>query len=189
MDEREAIRRCLGGDREAFAHLVRQYQAQVLGLCYRMTGSREDAADIAQQVFLKAYQHLHTHDESQPFRPWLLKIATNESISFLRKSGRQRTLPDEEALQEAADPNPGALSLMELADSREEVRQAVSALPLAYRTVILQYYFEGLSYQQIADRSGMAIGTISTHLFRAKQLLKRSLTQQEVALAHASRQY
>jgi RNA polymerase sigma-70 factor (ECF subfamily) len=187
LDEREAIRRCLSGDREAFAHLVRQYQAQVLGLCYRMTGSREDAADIAQQAFLKAYQHLHTHDPALPFRPWLLKIATNECVSFLRRHGRQRAVPDEAVLQEAADPTPSPLALMELADDRAEVRQAVLALPLPYRTVILQYYFEGLSYQEIANRSGMAIGTISTHLFRAKQLLKRILTQQEVRLAHAAR--
>lgn len=187
MDEREIIRRCLNGDREAFALLVRAYQGQVLGLCYRMTGSREDAADIAQQAFLKAYHKLDTHDQAQPFRPWLLKIATHECISHLRRSGRSKTVADEEALSEAVAPEPDAPSLVELADSREEVRRAVSALPLPYRTVILQFYFEGLSYQQIADRSGLPMGTVSTHMYRAKQLLKRNLTQQEVTLAHAAR--
>jgi RNA polymerase sigma-70 factor (ECF subfamily) len=147
--------RAVGTYREAFAQLVRQYQAQVLGLCYRMTGSRKDAADVAQQVFLQAYRHLHTHDTSQPFRPWLLKIATNECISFLRRSGRHKTVADEEALDRAVDTEPDAPSLLELADDREAVRRAVAALPLPYRAVILQHYFEGLSYQQIAEREAL----------------------------------
>lgn len=185
MDEQEAIRRCLNGERDAFGHLVRLHQAMVLALCYRMTGSREDAADIAQQAFLQAFRNLHAHDSNQPFRPWLMKIATNESISFLRKKGRQKATADEEALAQAADTGPDAPSLVALAEDREAVRQAVSALPLPYRTAILQYYFEELSYKQIAERSGLPIKTVSTHIHRAKQLLKRQLSQREVTLSHA----
>lgn len=172
-------------EREAFADLIRTHQAQVLALCYRMTGSREDAADIAQQAFLKAYRSLHLYDPSQPFRPWLMKIAANECISFLRRQGRRRTIPDEEALLRAADSGPDTPSLVELADDREAVRQAVYTLPPPYRAAIVQYYFEGLSYQQIADRTGLSVGTISSHIHRAKQILRRSLSRREVTDAHA----
>ncbi len=186
MDEQAVIDRCLGGDREAFGALVQHYQSLVLGLCYRMTGSREDAADVAQQAFLQAYRNLHTHDPTQPFRPWLMKIATNECITLLRRKGRHPTVSDDEMVAQVATPEPDAPSLMALADDREAVRRAVRALPLPYRTVILQFYFEGLSYQQMADQSGLSIGTISTHIYRAKQLLRRTLIQQEVTLAHAA---
>lgn len=185
MEEREAIRRCLNGDRDACAHLVRIHQGLVLALCYRMTGSREDAADVAQQAFLQAFRNLQSFDLTQPFRPWLMKIVTNECITFLRRRGRQQTIADEEAIDRAVDTGPDAPSLVELAEDRQAVRQAVSGLPLPYRTAILQFYFEGLSYQQIAERSGLSIGTISTHIHRAKQLLRRSLSQREVTPGHA----
>jgi len=172
-------------EQEAFADLIRAHQAQVLALCYRMTGSREDAADIAQQAFLKAYRNLHLYDPGQPFRPWLMRIAANECISFLRRRERRRTVTDEEALLKAADAGPDAPSLVELADDRKAVRQAVYALPPHYRAAIVQHYFEGLSYQQIAERSGLSVGTISSHIHRAKQMLRRVLSQREVTDAHA----
>lgn len=185
MEEREALRRCRAGERDAFAHLVRRHQASVLALCYRMTGSREDAADAAQQAFLQAYRRLETYDPAQPFRSWLMKIAANESIALMRRRGRLKEIADDEALNRAAASGPDAHSLVELAEDREAVRRAVAALAPRYRTVILQYYFEGLSYQEIAERSGLSVGTVSTHLFRAKQQLRRLLSEGEVTAHHA----
>jgi len=185
LEEREAIRRCRRGDPDAFAHLVRGHQAAVLALCYRMTGSREDAADAAQQAFLQAYRRLETFDPAQPFRPWLMKIATNECITLLRRRGRRLEAADAAAPERAVATEPDAPSLVELAEDREAVRRAETALPLPYRTAIVQYYFEGLSYQQMAERSGLSTGTIATHLHRAKQLLRRSLSEQEVTVRHA----
>ncbi|WP_374711683.1 RNA polymerase sigma factor [Symbiobacterium terraclitae] len=185
MEEREAVRRCRAGDREAFAHLVREHQAAVLALCLRMTGSGEDAADAAQQAFLQAYRRLETYDPAQPFRPWLMKIAANECIALLRRRGRQPESGDESALERAAAPGPDAPALVELAEDREAVRRAVTALPPPYRTAVIQYYFEGLSYQQMAERSGLPTGTIATHLHRAKQMLRRILSEREVTVHHA----
>lgn len=175
-------------EREAFADLVRAHQAQVLALCYRMTGSREDAADVAQQAFLKAYRSLHLYDPGQPFRPWLMKIAANECVSYLRRRERRRTVAGEEALdalEREADAGPDAPLLVEQACDREAVRRAVSALPLPYRAAIVQHYFEGLSYQQIAERSGVPVGTVASHIHRAKKMLRRMLSRQEVTDAHA----
>lgn len=182
VDEREAIDRCLAGDKDGFATIVALYQAQVLALCLRMTGNREDAADVAQQTFVTIYRHLDRYDPDQPFRPWLYRIATNECIGFLRRHRRhaERAGPTD-ALDQLADPDHGPQALADLAVDRERVRQAVAELPLPYRTVVVLYYFQEQSYQQIAQQTGLAIGTISTQLHRAKRLLKERLTAEEVS--------
>lgn len=181
MDEREAIHRCLSGDRNAFAVLVGQYQAQVIALCLRMTGSREDAADLAQQAFLQVYRHLDQHDPDQPFRPWLYRIATNECISFLRRKRNKSTATSDEVLASISDTAEGAPALVDLAEDRERVRTAVAHLPVQQRQVVVAYYFQELSYQEIARQTGLPIGTVSTLLFRAKQQLRKLLLEAEVA--------
>jgi len=186
LDERDAIRRCLDGDKDAFAHLVRQYQAQILGVCLRMLGSREDAADVAQQVFVRAYRNLGKYDQSQPFGPWLFRIATNECFGFLRLKKNQMTAAGTEVLEYTPDPDEGAPALLDRAEDQERVRRAVAQLPPQYRSVVVLYYFEELSYQEIARQTGLPVGTISTNLYRAKQLLRRQLAQEEVDPGEAS---
>ena len=194
MDEREAIDRCLAGDKNAYAAVVGQYQSQVLALCLRMTGSREDAADVAQQAFTQAYRHLDRYDPHQPFRPWLYKIATNECIAFLRRTKKHQAAPVPDAvLENVSDPADGAPSIVDLAEDRERVRTAVAQLPLPSRQVVVAYYFQELSYQEIARQTGLPMGTVGTLLHRAKQQLRKLLTETEVgtdaaraARAHAA---
>ena len=180
MEERDAVRRCQAGDKNAFAFLVRQYQTQVLGLCLRLTGNREDAADVAQQTFVQAFRHLDQYDPDQPFRPWLFRIATNECMNFLRRRKRGAISADSETLETVSDPTAGAPTLVDLAEDREQVRAAVARLPEQYRQVVVAYYFQELSYQDIARQTGVPIGTVGTLLHRAKQQLKRLLIEAEV---------
>jgi RNA polymerase sigma-70 factor (ECF subfamily) len=180
MDELDAIERCRHDDKNAFAAVVQQYQAQILALCLRMTGNREDASDVAQQTFVQAFGHLDRYDPHQPFRPWLYKIATNQCISFLRRQGRQAAPVPDEVLEQVSDPEDGAPTLVEAAADRQEVRAAVATLPEPYRTAVVLHYFEGLSYQEMARQTDLPIGTISTHLYRAKNLLRRVLPAKEV---------
>ncbi|HYG59535.1 MAG TPA: sigma-70 family RNA polymerase sigma factor [Symbiobacteriaceae bacterium] len=187
MDEREALHLCQAGDKNAFAVLVRQYQTQVLGLCLRMTGNREDAADVAQQTFVQAFRHLVQYDPDQPFRPWLFRIATNECVNFLRRHKRAPLPADSETLEAVSDPADGAPALVDLAEDRERVRTAVAQLPLQYRQVVVAYYFQELSYQEIARQTGLPIGTVGTLLHRAKQQLRKLLTEAEVNQGEAHR--
>lgn len=180
MDERDAIQRCLRGDKEAFAVVVRQYQTPILALCLRMTGNRDDAADVAQQAFIAAYRHLDRYDPDQPFRPWLYRIATNECIAFLRRRKPQTVTTESDVLEQVSDPAEGAPALVDLAEGREEVREAVSRLAPTYRQVVVAYYFQELSYQEIARQTGIPVGTVGTLLFRAKQQLRQLLSEREV---------
>lgn len=179
MEDPEAIRRCRGGDRDAFAVLVERYQATVLALCLRMTGSRSDALDVSQQAFVKAYQHLDRYDPHLPFCPWLLKIATNESIAHLRRQRHQPVPVEPETLEYAVGSADDTGDRMALMQDRQRVQRAVTQLPDQYRTIVIRYYFQRQSYQEISRDLQVPMGTVATHLSRAKQLLKRMLTAEE----------
>lgn len=181
MDDREAITRCLAGDKEAFGHLVRRYQAQVMALCLRLSGNREDAADAAQQAFVQAFRHLGQYDKNQPFRPWLMRIAANECISLFRRKKHQAHMVDEQIDAAILHDEPDLHTRVHLAEDRERVRQAVNELPDAYRTVVVLYYFMERSYLEIHRQTGLPMGTIGTHLHRAKQMLRRVLVNAEVS--------
>lgn len=179
MDEQEAIRRWQSGDRDAFATLVERYQAVVLALCLRMTGNRADALDASQQAFVKAWSAVDRFDPHLPLRPWLLKIATNECIAHLRRRGRQPVPVEHATLESAAGPDESASALHDLTADRERVHHAVAQLPDQYRTIVLRFYFQQQSYQEIAREMDLPMGTVATHLHRAKQILKRLLTIEE----------
>lgn len=181
MDEQEAIRRWQGGDRDAFATLVERYQAVVLALCLRMTGNRADALDASQQAFVKAWSAAERFDPHLPLRPWLLKIATNECLAHLRRQRRQPIPVEHATLESAAGPDESASALHDLTADRERVHQAVSQLPDQYRTIVLRFYFQQQSYQEIAREMDLPMGTVATHLYRAKQMLKRLLTIEEAS--------
>lgn len=179
MDEQEAIRRWQSGDRDAFAVLVERYQAVVLALCLRMTGNRADALDVSQLAFVKAWGAVDRFDPHLPLRPWLLKIATNECITHLRRQRRQPVPVEQATLESAAGPDESASALLDLTSDRERVHQAVSQLPDQYRSIVLRFYFQQQSYQEIAREMDLPMGTVATHLYRAKQMLKRLLTTEE----------
>lgn len=178
MEDNEAVRRCQQGDSAAFAVLVERHQSAVLVLCLRMTGNRADALDASQQALTKAYRHLGQYDPGLPFRPWLLRIAGNECIGLMRKRARAPLPLKQTALDLAAESDVQQDHAGLYAD-RESVRAAIQRLPEEYRRVVVRYYFEQLSYTEIAEREGIPVGTVGTHLHRAKQMLRRILSGEE----------
>jgi RNA polymerase sigma-70 factor (ECF subfamily) len=173
--------RCLAGNRRAFDELVQRYHRRVYGLCRRMLGEDEEAADVAQEVFVRAYRHLDQFDPSRRFKPWLMTIATNLSVNRLK--GRR---PEAESLdqpagdeqrgpREAAEPGAGPAQTVEAGEFRERLETAIRELPDQYRIVALLRYGEGLAYEEIAAATRLPLGTVKTHLFRAKQKLREKL--------------
>jgi RNA polymerase sigma-70 factor (ECF subfamily) len=176
------------GDREAFARLVDLHKRAVYGLCLRLLRHPEEARDAAQEAFARAFGGLSAYDPSQPFAPWLLRIARNHCLDQLR-----RRLPEAQRVEldadrgdgperELADPAaPRADEALERRELARTLEAAVAALPPNYREVVHLFHVEHLSYRQIADTMDVPIGTVMTWLHRARARLKASLAGTEVS--------
>jgi RNA polymerase sigma-70 factor (ECF subfamily) len=176
-DEALALRVSLTGDGGAFALLVDRYRGRLVGLARRMLGgSAEEAEDVAQEVFVAAYHARGRYRRGEPFRSWLYRIAVNRCIDRQRAQGRR---PGMSALNtllvDPVDPGESPLDAL-LADERDErLQSAVDALPPKYRAVFLLRHLDDLSYEEIAAAVELPLGTIKTHLFRARAQLREAL--------------
>jgi RNA polymerase sigma-70 factor (ECF subfamily) len=174
--EQRLIERAQRGDGTAFTRLVELHQDQVYRLACRMVGE-QDASDIAQQAFLRAWQALPSFRRDSAFGTWVYRIAANLSLDHLRKVGRFRALPldENDALDEGLENGPA-----EQAERREEseaVQWALDQLPSEYRLVLALRISEGLSYDEIALQTGLSPKTVGTRLFRAREKLRRLVTE------------
>jgi RNA polymerase sigma-70 factor (ECF subfamily) len=167
------------GSRDAFDVLVDRYRAPVVRLAYRLTRDADEAKDIAQDAFFRAYRRLADFHPDRPFARWLFVIARNASLDALRRRRRAAALGSEgEPLQE---PGPEEIALRN--EEAERVRQALESLPDRYRLVLELYYVSGLRYREIAEALGIPIGTVKTFLSRAKRQLRAELEGVETPLA------
>jgi RNA polymerase sigma-70 factor, ECF subfamily len=170
-DENTIIRAVVAGS-DRYAELVNRYHVGLIIHCEQLVGDRDEAEDIAQEAFVKAYQQLQKYDPTKArFSTWLYRIATNEAIDYLRSRKRRIDVDAIELVAEATMP-----TYIE-DDERSAVRQAVSALmPPEQRRVIEAYYWEGKSYQEIADEMSAPLNTIRTWIRRAKLQLREKLS-------------
>lgn len=159
-----------------FAEGVREHQNEVYGVALRITGDRDAALDVVSSTFLKAYRAFDRYDRTRPLRHWLLRIATNEAISYVRKRGRElRRRVDVDQASALADPTiaPDAESLAR--EDRARIRAAVSQLPELYRVVVVLRYFNELSVEEIAHVTGRPASTVGVQLLRGRALLRSAL--------------
>ena len=170
QQEKDIIAAVINGS-DRYEELVMRYHVGLIIHCEHLVGDRDDAEDIAQEAFVKAYMQLHKFDPGKArFSTWLYKIATNLAIDFLRKKKRHITVRDVEAIAEATMP----VYIEE--DRQAEVVKAVSALqPPEYKRVIEAYFWQGKSYQQISDQEHIPLNTVRSRLRRAKLQLKEKL--------------
>lgn len=162
-------------DPGAFEELVRRYQGRLYNLAYRLTGDAEDAQDLAQEALFKAYSALRTFRTGERFSPWVYKIATNLCISHLRRRRPQVALDEQSPF---VDGSPSPEDVAEQKELRETVQRAITALPEQYRAVILLRHQQDLPYSDIAQALGLPIGTVKTHLFRARDMLHKLLSKE-----------
>jgi RNA polymerase sigma-70 factor (ECF subfamily) len=152
------------------AQLVAEHHQAVYRYAYRLSGSVADAEDLSQQVFLSAQQKLHQLQNPEKVRNWLFAMLRNEFLKD-RRRGRRLGIPDpaESVAWLPAEP-PSDESI-----DREKLQQALNSLAADYRTVLLMYYFEDLSYREIAEQAEIPIGTVMSRLARAKRSLRAAL--------------
>jgi RNA polymerase sigma-70 factor (ECF subfamily) len=174
VDEIELIEQALSGNRDSFSQLMHRYAGAVYGLAYRMLGNAHDAEDASQEIFLRAYAHLARFDRSRRFSTWLLSIGSNYCVDRLR---RQRyswlTLDDVAYTLPSTQRGPESRAILQ--EQREVVQRALEQLPENYRLVTVLRYWQDLSYQEIAEITGLTESTIKTRLHRARHMLAERL--------------
>ncbi len=170
--DNELVQRTLGGDRNAFGTLVERYQAQVFTIAWRMLGVREEAEDVAQAVFLKAYEKLNTFDTRYRFFSWIYRIAHNESVNAIERRSRMQGL--DEGL-ESADGH------LESPDLPEIIQKCISQLDVNHRSVLVLKYVQDLPYEEIAGILGIPAKTVKSRLFSARTILRQIMSREGLA--------
>ena len=171
--ERELIRLAQQGDTEAFGQLVVQHQRAVFNIAYRMVGNHQEAEDVAQESFVKAYQALARFDRERPFAPWLYRITTNTALNWIKRRRPEAEL-EEETLHGSAADSPEVQAIA--AEASERLRAAVATLPPNYRAAIELRHFQGLSYQEMSEVLDAPLSDVKSWLFRARRRLREVLT-------------
>ena len=174
--EIELIRSWKDGDEDAFGALVKLYADRLLGYLVRLTGSRDQAEELFQETFMRAYLNSSKFRADAAFKPWLFRIASRLTIDSWRMSKRRPgtvSLMDEEGgvCADLSSPGDSPDEAMGRAEMKSQVRNAVDTLPPRQRAALVLAYFEGLSYREIAEVLGCSTGTIKTQMSRAMKKL------------------
>lgn len=182
MTEQELVARAQKGSEDAFAQLMGAYQNKVYHLALRLTSNPDDAAELTQEAFFKAWQSLSSFQGSSAFSTWLYRLTNNLCIDFLRSKRRRqvissaRSLDDEELHQrEVPDPRLTPQGEVERQELREAVRQAIDLLSPEHRSVLVLREISGLSYTEISQVLDLEEGTVKSRLARARLALRKIL--------------
>jgi RNA polymerase sigma-70 factor (ECF subfamily) len=167
----DLIARTLAGSSEAFSTLVSRYERAVYHLAFRTLRETEDAKDAAQEAWIKAYRALSSFRPGAKFATWIFTICYRVCCDRLAK--RKRFTGEEPT--DYADPSAGPEKMYEAAEQSARLRAAIENLPEKYRVVITLFHLQGKQYEEIAAVLEMPLGTVKTHLFRAKDLLRAAL--------------
>jgi len=180
QSDADLVRQTLGGNSSAYNGLVQRYQRQVYNLAYRMLGNAEDAGDLVQDTFLRAYGALASFRQDASFLTWLYKIASNLCIDQLRSRKAKSTLSLEVELEEGREPaadlrSSGPEEAAVRGSVAEVVQRAILNLPEKYRAVVVMRHLHDMSVDEIARVLELPTGTVKTHLFRAREMLRGRL--------------
>lgn len=177
------------GDVSAFDQLVRRWDRKIQGVVYRLVGNHEEARDLSQEAFLKAYRALGTFKKEARFSSWLYQIALNATRDRLRRRRRYHdvSLDDVEERPEASlrDGRPSAFELIESSDLSRMVAAAMAGLPDEQREVLILKEYEGLTFPEIAETLDVPLSTVKTRLYRGLVQLRIRLERQGIRGAAA----
>ena len=184
-DDFALVAEAKAGSYEAFEELVNRYENKIYRLGVNITGSPEDAEDVLQEAFLKAFQHLGEFRADSRFYTWLVRIAVNEALMKLRKRRSDRSVPLEDDIgedgdtipRELADWKPNPEQIYAQAEIENILREAAQKLPATYRTVFLLRDVEDLSTAETASVLNLSEGTVKARLFRARLMLREELSK------------
>jgi RNA polymerase sigma-70 factor, ECF subfamily len=178
LDDQQLVLASKRGDQDAFSQLVLRYQRRIYNLVYRMVQHYEEASEITQEAFLAAWQGLPSFRGDARFATWLYRIAYNCALRQLEARKRERALHAALQAEQALDGDDHQQQAEARLDAREQqavVQEQLAHLPAKYRIVLILRHLQEMTYEEMAEILAMPVGTIKTHLFRARNLLKERL--------------
>lgn len=184
MSDGELVRQTLAGRRQAYEELVRRWAGRILALCHAKTGHAQQAEDLAQETLLRGFRALPTLADPDKFGPWLCGIAVRASLDWL-KSKQRRQIPfsvlrneenPEQFLTRDAPEDQG----LETAEENHRLLAAVEALPDVYREILMLYYYDDVTYRDLAETLGVSAATVNARLTKARALLRERLNSHQV---------
>ncbi len=186
QDDLKIIEACLLGNTQAFSHIIDKYKTMVYSLAYRMCGNYHDSEDIAQEAFVKTYQSLSHYNSAFRFSTWLYQITLNITRDRLKKKNIEsisldNTFSDRKVMKNGLisgqknDPE----HHLDNQDKKEKMQQAIMALPVQYREIIVLRHLQDLSYRELASILKISPDTVKVRLYRAREQLKKILEKNE----------
>jgi RNA polymerase sigma-70 factor, ECF subfamily len=186
------IQACKRGDREAWDKLIARYEKSVYKFAYTLARNYDDAADIAGQVFVRLYENIHTFRNDSHFTSWLFCIVRNVYVDTCIRPQHRSHLSLDDGLEidgdrlarEVIDSAPSPLEASIEKEKQQVLRKAIRHLPQYQRKIMTMYHAEGRSYEEIAQETGLSLGTVKSRLSRARQMLRERLQpMQEMLMA------
>ena len=181
----DLVARAVAGREACFEELVSRYQRPIAAYVYRMVGNYDAALDLTQEVFIKVYNSLNRYRSEFKFSTWIYKIAHNAAIDYLRRHAVR-----EQALVSGKDTERSEVAIAsrrltpeqesEKKERRSEIEAVVQELPTAYRELIVLRHSQDLSYDEIAEVTGLPLGTVKNRLFRAREAMRDALLQRGI---------
>lgn len=181
----ELVLKSQQGDVHAFDQLVERYHDKIYGLTYNMTSNREDAEDLTQEIFIKAYEALPRFKGKSSFYTWLYRIGVNKTINYRKKRNRKRALSLDSFDQEVkmdevyhdltAKGSP--LRSMSLSELQKKLNEALQKLSEKHRTVVVMHDMQGIPHEEIAKVVGASVGTVRSRLFYARRQMQADLSE------------
>jgi RNA polymerase sigma-70 factor (ECF subfamily) len=172
-DDRFLVSECLKGSQKAFEQVVDKYQKPLFNVAYRLTGNRNDAEEVTQVAFIKAFEKLHTFNKESKFFSWIYRIAVNESLNFRNARKHHDPISDVDGSKYE---NPE--TLYQERETEEHIQYALGKIKEEYRAVIVLRHLQGLSYDDISKILDVPAKTVKSRLFSARQLLRDILIKQ-----------
>jgi len=181
----ELVLKAQQGDVHAFDELVERYHGKIYGLTYNMTSNREDAEDLTQEVFVKAFQALPRFKGKSSFYTWLYRIAVNKTINYRKKRNRKRALSLDQFDQEIKTDEVyhdltskgSPLRNVSLTELQKKMNEALLTLSEKHRTVVVLHDMQGIPHEEIAKMVGASVGTIRSRLFYARRQMQAELAE------------
>ena len=185
ISDAQLVSVAITGGEASFEELVRRYQRPIAGYVYRMLNDYEASLDVVQEVFIKVFNSLDRYSTDYKFSTWLYRIAHNAAIDHLRRNSMNAQSIETENADgtyqiEFMSPNPTPEQDRERSEWRNEIGNVVKKLPAAYRELILLRHSRDLSYDEIADVTGLPLGTVKNRLFRAREMMRGLLVERGI---------